>query len=53
MEFIFAISWKRYCDLVDFLHPFNICQVFLHINIVFDDICVSTDWEAKSSLGEI
>ena len=52
MEFIFTIRWNRYCDLVDFLHAFNICQVFLHTNIVFDDIFVSTDWEAISSLGE-
>ena len=43
MEFIFTISRNRYCDLVDFLHASNARQVFLHINIVFDDIFVSTD----------
>ena len=35
-----------FCDSADFLHAFNICQVFLHIDIVFDDIFLSIGQEA-------
>ena len=37
---------------MDFLHAFNICQVFLHIDIVFDGIFPSIGQEAILSLEE-
>ena len=37
---------------MDFLHAFNMCQIFLHIDIVFDDIFLRIGQEAISSLGE-
>ena len=40
-------------DLVDFLHAFNICRLFLHIDTVFDDIFQSIGHEVISSLGKI
>ena len=37
---------------MDFLHAFNMCQIFLHIDTVFDDIFLRIGQEAISSLGE-